>query len=419
MDLLPARQRGSRFRLPHASVLLCFSALLLPRLTWAAFAYTSASGTSALRLSGYIKTLALGLRQDLPGTPDTALDLTRARFMVDGKLGSHFSWSVHYEHAALFQRADVTATGLFTGSAATRRHSLLPLDWTVQDTNDLLWRHELDRLAFRVSLPTVEMVVGRQAISWGVGRFWNPLDLFRAFSPVEIDREYKAGVDAIRFEWALGSFSQIEMVYAAVSDEFARQSLAVKGRKTVGNFDLGGMAGKFFRDIVIGPFLDGEVSGVGMRGEATLTHNTAGRGQGQRTFLRGVASIDYRFANGLYTLLEYYFNGFGKEAPADYPALFHTERVRRGEIFNFGRQYLGGLLEYEFHPLVRGDVVALWNLLDHSVLLSPLLAVSLSDEADIRLGAYFPLGTGLVGSRVRSEFGLYPQVYYLQLRLYF
>jgi hypothetical protein len=187
----------------------------------------------------------------------------------------------------------------------------------------------------------------------------------------------------------------------------------------VGSFDVGGMTGKFFRDFVIGPFVDGEINGVGVRGELTFTHDTAGKGQGRRTFVRGVASIDYRFANGLYTLLEYYFNGFGEAGPADYPQLFNTERVTRGEIFNFGRHYLGGLLQYEFHPLVQGDLFALWNLLDQSVLIGPLLSVSLSDEADMRLGAYFPLGTAFVGSRIQSEFGLYPQVYYLELRLYF
>jgi hypothetical protein len=48
-----------------------------------------------------------------------------------------------------------------------------------------------------------------------------------------------------------------------------------------------------------------------------------------------------------------------------------------------------------------------------------LMSLSLSNEADLRLGAYFPIGTGLVGSRVQSEFGLYSQVYYLQLRRYF
>jgi hypothetical protein len=187
----------------------------------------------------------------------------------------------------------------------------------------------------------------------------------------------------------------------------------------VGEFVLGFMGGKFFRDAVIGPFFDGELSGMGVRGEFTLTYDTSYTPHERRTFIRGVSSVDYRFANGLYTLLEYYFNGFGEEDPADYPLLFNSARVARGEIFNFGRHYLGATLQYEPHPLVTTSLTGLWNLLDQSCLISPLLLVSLSNEADLRAGAYFPVGPSFIGSQVQSEFGLYPQVYYLELRLYF
>jgi hypothetical protein len=393
--------------------------LYFPHVALAAFEYRSADGVYSVRLASYVKTLALGLDQHLPGTEDTAEDFTRARLMLEGTLGSHLSWTVHYEHFAVINQAGAASTDLFIGSNPTDRFSLLPLDWTIKETQSFLWRHEFDRLNIRASFPTVDVVIGRQAISWGVGRFWNPFDLLNAFSPVEIDREYKPGVDAARLEWALGPFSQVEMVYAAFADDFRYQSVAVRGRKTIRSFDVGGMTGKFFRDFVIGPFVDGEVKGVGVRGEFTFTHDTARTNQGRRTFFRGVSSIDYRFANGLYTLLEYYFNGFGEENPANYPQLFPTERVTRGEIYNFGRHYLGAILEYELHPLVTANLFAMWNLLDQSVLIGPLLLVSLSNEADLRLGAYLPIGTGLVGSRVQSEFGLYPNVYYLELRLYF
>jgi hypothetical protein len=123
--------------------------------------------------------------------------------------------------------------------------------------------------------------------------------------------------------------------------------------------------------------------------------------------------------NGLYALLEYYYNGFGEPDPEAYPQLLGSERFARGEIFNLGRHYLGAVFEYEPHPLVQATLFGQWNLLDQSGLIGPLLSVSLSDEADLRLGAYFPFGADLIGLQVRSEFGLYPRVYYMQLRLYF
>jgi hypothetical protein len=383
--------------------------------------YQSADNIFSLRVAGYIKTLALGINTSLPGADDTAEDLSRARLMLEGDIGPRVSWAVHYEHFALINPAQGATTGIFAGpqTAGTGRLSLLPLDWTIQESGSLLWRHELDRLNMHLSLPAVDIIIGRQAISWGVGRIWTPSDLFVAFSPVEIYREYKAGVDAVSLKIPLGAFSQLELVYAAFGDDFSQQDAALRMQKTVGDFVLGFMGGKFFRDAVLGPFFDGELNGVGVRGEFTFTHDTSHPQHQQRTFIRGVSSVDYRFANGLYALLEYYFNGFGEADPADYPLLFTSARVARGEIYNFGRHYLGTTLQYEPHPLITTNLTGLWNLLDQSFLIGPLLLLSLSNEADLRLGAYFPIGTGLVGSHVQSEFGLYSQIYYLQLRRYF
>src|SRR5262249_10932039 len=156
--------------------------------------YQSADNGFSLRAAGYIKTLALGTNTSLPGAEDTAEDLSRARLMLEGDIGPHVSWAVHYEHFALINPAPGATTGLFAGPQAvgSGRLSLLPLDWTIQKSGSLLWRHELDRLNLHISFPVADLVIGRQAISWGVGRIWTPADLFVAFSPVEIDREYKA-----------------------------------------------------------------------------------------------------------------------------------------------------------------------------------------------------------------------------------
>jgi hypothetical protein len=294
------------------------------------------------------------------------------------------------------------------------------LDWTIKETGSLLWRHELDRLNFRLSFPAADIVVGRQAISWGIGRIWTPADIFVAFSPVEIDREYKTGVDAVTMRVPLGPSSQLETVYAAFGEDFRDQSTGSRVRTTIRNFDLGLMGAKSYTDFVTGPFFDGEIRGAGVRGEFTFTHNTTNPHPKElRTFFRAVSSVDYRFANSLYALLEYYYNGFGSKDPGEYRALFTSPRRARGEVFNVGRHYLGSSLGYELHHLVNLGLTTQWNLVDQSLLLGPILLVSLSNEADLRVGANFPFGPDLAGQQVKSEFGLYPKVYYLQLRLYF
>ena len=96
-----------------------------------------------------------------------------------------------------------------------------------------------------------------------------------------------------------------------------------------------------------------------------------------------------------------------------------SRRLARGELFNLGQHYLGGLLDYEFHPLVQGFLFGQWNLRDLSGLVGPLISVSISDEADLRLGRLFSVGRPHSGHTPRSEYGLYPRIYYAQLRLYF
>ena len=56
----------------------------------------------------------------------------------------------------------------------------------------------------RSSSRGARLVVGRQVLSWGTGRFWNPTDLLSPFAPTDVDREVRHGVDAIRYSLPLG-----------------------------------------------------------------------------------------------------------------------------------------------------------------------------------------------------------------------
>jgi len=59
--------------------------------------------------------------------------------------------------------------------------------------------HNLDRAYFSISLNSVDMFIGRQAIAWGSARTVNPTDVFTPYNFDELDAEERIGVDAIRF----------------------------------------------------------------------------------------------------------------------------------------------------------------------------------------------------------------------------
>src|SRR5262249_21533042 len=104
--------------------LLLVSMLCLPPAATARTVYSSADGMLSVRFSSYIKTLDFGLATSLPGTSVTAEDLTRARLMLEGDIGTHISLTVHYEPFWVIEPSKGTTTGLFSGSGSARTHRL-------------------------------------------------------------------------------------------------------------------------------------------------------------------------------------------------------------------------------------------------------------------------------------------------------
>jgi len=94
-----------------------------------------------------------------------------------------------------------------------------------------------------------------------------------------------------------------------------------------------------------------------------------------------------------------------------------------GEMYNLGRVYLGGIVQWEAHPLLNltGGVIA--NPVDPSGLLSLGLNYSLANNMALVAGGYIPVGRlpdlRTVGPvpEPRSEFGLYPYFLYLELKV--
>ncbi len=379
-------------------------------------------GVEALSLHGYYKNFFLARESSDPLISGGQEDLNRARLMLEGQLTEQVDFAVHYEQLATIN--PIGNDALFLGSAAGVKHpGVWPLEWPLRTDGTVRWFHEIDRLYVRRRQSWGDITIGRQAIGWGVGVIWSPQDLFVGFSPVEIDREFRTGVDAGRMLMSLGSFTEAEAVYAVFGDGIDHHATALRWRTTLAgpNLDLGFMAGKFYEDAVVGGLLSGELYGAGVHAEVTGTHDCEGSHQrvGPQDFARAVAGATYRFSGDVRLLGEYYFNGFGTEDPAHYLVLATSPRLTRGEIFNLGRHYFGFVADWQAHPLLHLAAQGQWNLLDSSALIGPAFTLSLSDEAQLDGGVYFALGEGRSGLALRSEFGAYPDVYYASVKIYF
>jgi hypothetical protein len=379
-------------------------------------------GIEAASLHGYYKNFFLALDSSDPLIEGGQEDLNRGRLMLEGQLTKSVDFAVHYEQLLTIHPLD--HTGIFLGTAGCGdKPGIWPLSWSLGSFGSVHWCQEIDRLYVRRRADWGDITVGRQAIGWGAGIIWSPEDLFVAFSPVDIDREFRTGVDAARVLVSLGQFTEAEAVYGVLGDGEDHHAAAVRWRTTLSGpgLDIGLMAGKFYQDAVIGGLLSGEIRGVGVHGEVTGTHDFEGGYTriGPQDFVRAVAGADYRFPGEVRVVGEYYFNGFGTSDPGHYLDLAASPRLTRGEIFNLGRHYLGFIADWEAHPLLHLGAQGEWNLQDPSAYVGPTFTLSLSDNAQLDVGAYFAFGAGRSDLVLGSEFGSAANLFYAAGKVYF
>jgi hypothetical protein len=378
-------------------------------------------GAGAVALRAYYKNFLLLLDSPQPEIGDGVEDLNRARLMVDASWPGIADVSLHYEHYAVVN--PVPLADLFVGPASVERPGIWDLRWTIYEDANVVWQHDLDRLSVRRRFGRADVTVGRQAIGWAVGLIWSPNDLFAPFSPVEIDRDYRLGIDAARALVSLGAFGELDTVYAFYDADFDDHVLIGRWQRRLApaNAAVGLMGGKFLSDAVVGVLATGELRGVGLHGECTFTHDFDDDHApfGPASFFRAVAGADYRFSGDVVALAEYYFNGYGTADPDQYILRAVSPRVARGELFNVGRHYLGFVADWRVHRRLHLIGQGQWNLTDPSAQVGPALTLALAGGAELVAGAYFGLGSKPENLFPRSEFGSLPDVYYVAAKLYF
>jgi hypothetical protein len=336
------------------------------------------------------------LERDVFGTPafDDNFDL---RLMLAEERGA-FSFSAAH------------STTLVRGNAAGRLQSGLerPVDDDAQRLADLTWQigsgdrhraiHRLDRLAVRWRAHAWSATFGREAVSWGNGLVFQPMDLFNPFAPTAVDRDYKPGDDLLLVERVFAEGGDLQILAVGRRDEAGdvssdAGSVAAKWRSAMGTREYELAAGRHYRDRVFAASLRGPVSGAIWRTDLVFTVlDDGGRD------VSAVANLDYSLALGsrnLYVFGEYFRNGFGMSSLTDtvgeYPVALR-ERLARGEVFSLQRDYvaMGGRLELDARWTQSLTVMS--NLLDHSALVQAQLDFDRGDHQQLQFGLVHPLG---------------------------
>ncbi|MFQ5536383.1 MAG: hypothetical protein ACE5GJ_02920 [Gemmatimonadota bacterium] len=399
---------------PSARALLLAGTALLA----AGAAVLSSPGAlqSQVPLRGYV--LGVGTRSDDgPLGPGGTTFVSRVRLMGAADLGP-LGLEAAYEHVAT--RTPRGGGFPITGAVTPDSDDWAGLDWTLHETTRTRWRHRFDRLALSLNAGSMEISVGRQAISWGTTLFLTPADPFAPFDPSDPFREYRSGVDAARLRAFLSPFSEAEIVVRPADTRAGTTWTALARYQTSrGGWAVGGWAGLVHDEAGGALFATGAVGSTALRGEVSLR-----RREGGGRVVRGAVGLDRRFSlseRDLYLIGEVQYDGFGAASGSELLDVWTSKPFSRNEMQVSGRWAAMAQGSYQLHPLVSISGLVLADLADGSTLLSPGLAWSATASASVQAGLFVGTGDGGVGPMgiPRSEFGAVPALGYLSLSLFF
>jgi hypothetical protein len=322
--------------------------------------------------------------------------------------GSEQRFNFQADYQAIAQRGDsldfpIGSAGLFLLPPG------LPDDdrrwWDLTDTvtnnNSRGLVQRFDRLNVGYNGDKAVLRFGRQAVSWGNGLIYNPVDFFNPFNPTAVDTEYKLGEDMFYGQYLLDDGSDWQAVFVQRRDQQGRatseqssSALKYHGFGLETEYDL--LLAENFNELIVAA---GGVTNLGeavVRGDITLTDGK----DGWITSLVVNWSWSWMLAgHNASVVLEYFYNGFGL-AEEDYTpqAIMADEdllrRLERGELFTIGRQNIAGSLLVELAPLLNVTTNLFANAEDSSAVAQVVVQWDLAQNWQLLAAATAPLGSG-------------------------
>ena len=128
-----------------------------------------------------------------------------------------WSFSFHYVISAE-DGPDVTLAHAEAGLLPQPPPTWFNLTDTFESRGPLTASQTIDRLAVTYTTPDLVVRVGRQALTWGSGLVFRPMDLFDPFSPSATDTEYKPGVDMLYVQRLFADGSDLQLIVAPRPD---------------------------------------------------------------------------------------------------------------------------------------------------------------------------------------------------------
>jgi len=258
---------------------------------------------------------------------------------------------------------------------------------------------DVDNLFLRIRMPSLDLTVGKQQVSFGTGYAWNPTDLFNRKSLIDPTEE-KPGHEALRIDYPLSLSSRI-LVILDGEDSLEDPGFIVRYKTNIGHFDYSLSYGrrassKTDYDLLevidetremTGFDLVGELFGLGVWFEGAWN-----RMEKSEDFGEWVLGVDYTWEKGFYMLLEYFHSDLGEVSKRNY-TLNSWMRYLAGETRSISKDniYLYG--NYPATDLLNVGLSFLHSLSDGSVALVPMIEYSILEDLDLEFFGGINLGS--------------------------
>ncbi len=261
---------------------------------------------------------------------------------------------------------------------------LVDMSWNLLDGQGMVLNMQVDRAWINWTKGNWDLRLGRQRINWGVNLVWNPNDLFNTLNFVDFDYEERPGTDALRLQYATGSFSSADFVIAPGKDS-ASHSVAAMYRFHKWQYDFQVLAGWSMTDWVAGAGFAGNLGNAGLKGE--LSYFLPARHFGDSVSVLVVSfSGDYGFRNGLYLHVSGLFNSSGENQIQNIQqvmASFSGDLTAKNLMPSKWSAFLQ--VSGNVTPLVRADLAAIYGAGMNLLFIMPSVQFSLSDNIDASL----------------------------------
>jgi hypothetical protein len=257
------------------------------------------------------------------------------------------------------------------------------------------------------------VVLGLQNISMGVGRLWNPTDIFNPRNTYSLEPDEVFGVFAASYTRHINEVSDITAVISQKEDHSFKYALRYKAFL---NFtDLGLSVIKSNETLMIGVELEANLgdTGIEVRSEAAYIENdlkkTAVLTKEER-FYQAIIGADYGFQNGLSLTLEARYSS----QTFDYEQILLNYDSEILPNLAYSKFYLGSTLSYDFTLFLSGSLLYIESFNTHnSRFIAPSITYTLNDYNSFMIGAMIDQGSD------ESEFGPFSNTYYFNYKLSF